>query len=85
VTFGTGILGYIFYIVTRREYSYEVASDLSVTRAQAKLYKKHGFDINEYRRQQKEKLRIQKLLVDMKEEYGMEVNSPSLSTSYADW
>ncbi|KAJ3034546.1 hypothetical protein HDV00_004959 [Rhizophlyctis rosea] len=45
---GTGILGYMFYMITSKEYTYESLSAITVTRQQRRLYQKHKFDIKHY-------------------------------------
>ncbi|KAI9357258.1 hypothetical protein DFJ73DRAFT_821075 [Zopfochytrium polystomum] len=47
---GTAIIAYSFYIVTHREYSYENIHEVTMTSAQAKLYRRHKFDIDGYAR-----------------------------------
>ncbi|KNE64973.1 hypothetical protein AMAG_10639 [Allomyces macrogynus ATCC 38327] len=47
VTFGTGILGYMFYTVTRRDYTYELMTDLHVSRKQAALYRRAQLDVRQ--------------------------------------
>lgn len=49
LSFGTGILGYFFYIVTRQDYTYEALSGLTTTRRQRKEYAKAGLDVHRYR------------------------------------
>ena len=43
-----GILGYAFYVVTRRDYTYEALEGHTVTRRQLALYKKNMFDYKHY-------------------------------------
>lgn len=58
LTFGTAILGYIFYLVTRKEYSFTTLGDFTASRAQARLYKKHAFPIRTYQRLKEERDRL---------------------------
>ncbi|KAL7752145.1 hypothetical protein RI367_002188 [Sorochytrium milnesiophthora] len=48
ISFGTGIVGYMFFTVTRREYTYETMTDMHMTSKQSKLYREMGLDILEY-------------------------------------
>jgi len=48
LSFGTGILGYSFYLLTKRDYTYEGLEGHTVTRRQLKLYTKKGLDIKLY-------------------------------------
>ena len=43
-----GILGYSFYVVTRRDYTYEALEGHTVTRRQLALYKRNKFDYVHY-------------------------------------
>ncbi|KAJ3045600.1 hypothetical protein HK097_001178 [Rhizophlyctis rosea] len=45
---GTGILGYMFYMITSKEYTYESLSAITVTRQQRRLYQTHKFDLPRY-------------------------------------
>eukprot|EP00160_Parvularia_atlantis_P018764 Unigene7095_Nuclearia_a/m.21736 Unigene7095_Nuclearia_a/g.21736 ORF Unigene7095_Nuclearia_a/g.21736 Unigene7095_Nuclearia_a/m.21736 type:complete len:272 (-) Unigene7095_Nuclearia_a:92-907(-) len=48
LSFGTGILGYIFYIATRKEYTFENLGGVTVTRRQRREYAKRGLDLGRY-------------------------------------
>ncbi|KAI8818294.1 uncharacterized protein EV422DRAFT_580053 [Fimicolochytrium jonesii] len=45
---GTGILGYMFYVLTSREYTYETLTEVTVTRHQMRGYKRAKFDYDRY-------------------------------------
>lgn len=49
-TAGVGIIGYMFYVLTRRDYTYEMLNQITVTRRQKKLYDRANLDIHEYQR-----------------------------------
>ncbi|TPX72968.1 hypothetical protein SpCBS45565_g00373 [Spizellomyces sp. 'palustris'] len=42
---GTGILGYMFYVVTSKEYTYEALAEVTATKHQIRLYKRKNFDL----------------------------------------
>ena len=42
---GTGILGYIFYVITQKEYSYESLHGVTFSNRRLKLYQKNNFDV----------------------------------------
>ncbi|KCV71466.1 hypothetical protein H696_02412 [Fonticula alba] len=44
LTFGTGIMGYIFYLGSRKDYTYEALHHVSTSSRKAKLYNKAGLD-----------------------------------------
>ncbi|KAJ3400255.1 hypothetical protein HDV05_001192 [Chytridiales sp. JEL 0842] len=44
----TGIMAYWFFVITKREYTYETLHEITLTSAQQALYKKKGFDIQKY-------------------------------------
>jgi hypothetical protein len=48
VTFGTSILGYIFYIMVRQDYTFPALSDATHSKFQLRLYQRKGFDIEKY-------------------------------------
>ncbi|KAI9155954.1 hypothetical protein H9P43_009064 [Blastocladiella emersonii ATCC 22665] len=82
LTFGTGIASYMFYVVTRREYSYEVHSDLHVSARQAALYRANRLDIDEYIRLRDRIQAIKKEVDVVRREYGLPA-PPSASPSSA--
>ncbi|KAJ3157752.1 hypothetical protein HDU89_000130 [Geranomyces variabilis] len=45
---GTGILGYMFYVLTSKEYTYETLAQVTVTKHQARGYKRAKFDFPTY-------------------------------------
>ncbi|KAJ3013568.1 hypothetical protein HKX48_005679 [Thoreauomyces humboldtii] len=45
---GTGILGYMFYVLTSKEYTYETLAQVTVTKHQARGYKRARFDYPAY-------------------------------------
>jgi len=48
VTFGTAVLGYIYFVATKREYSYENFREGITISRMRKLYEKNGFDVDKY-------------------------------------
>ncbi|KAJ3194826.1 hypothetical protein HK101_001828 [Irineochytrium annulatum] len=42
----TGVLGYLFYALTRKEYTFENLHSLTFTNAQIALYKKRKLDVH---------------------------------------
>jgi len=48
LSFATGILGYMFYVATRRDYTFENLGGVTVTRRQQREYKRHGLSIDKY-------------------------------------
>ncbi|ORZ31345.1 hypothetical protein BCR44DRAFT_1502850 [Catenaria anguillulae PL171] len=82
LTFGTGIFAYMFYVVTRREYSYEIQTGLHIELQQRKRYAKKGLDINEYRRLFEEIKDVKQTIARVRDEYGLpEPASPSYSAT----
>ncbi|KAJ3162467.1 hypothetical protein HDU86_004949 [Geranomyces michiganensis] len=45
---GTGILGYMFYVLTSKEYTYETLAQVTITKHQARGYKRAKFDYPAY-------------------------------------
>ena len=41
-------MGYAFYMVTKKDYTYEALSGLTASKRQMKLYKSKGLDISKY-------------------------------------
>ena len=50
LTFGTGILGYIFFMLTRQEYTFLALGDVTVSRLQHRMYRKYKLNLHEYLR-----------------------------------
>ena len=44
------MIGYAFYMLTRRDYTYEVLNQITVNRRQKRLYEKAHLDVDEYTR-----------------------------------
>jgi hypothetical protein len=74
--FGTGILGYMFYCITRKEYTYECMSQLHLTRVQRRSYDRFNFDFAGYMHMQNQLESLQQLLQQVRYEYGL-VDSPA--------
>ncbi|KAJ3352873.1 hypothetical protein GGF32_003537 [Allomyces javanicus] len=70
VTFGTGILGYMFYTVTRRDYTYELMTDLHVSRKQAALYRRAQLDVRQLRADTEALSAARAALARVEAEYG---------------
>lgn len=45
---GTGILGYVFYCLTLKEYTYETLHGVAYSRRRLKLYEAQKFDLLKY-------------------------------------
>lgn len=41
-------MGYAFYVVTRRDYTYELLEGRTVSKKRSKVYAKRNFDIQKY-------------------------------------
>ena len=72
ITFGTGILGYMFYTVTRREATWESLGSMTVSRRQMKLYTLHRFDLRRYVDVNAELEELQGRLAGIRHEYGVD-------------
>ena len=46
---GTGILGYMFYVITRKDYTFENLGGTTTNRRQRLEYRKRGLDLDKYR------------------------------------
>ena len=68
LTFGTSIIGYLFYAITKREYTFEILGEVTFTRRQLRMYKRRQLDINEYMNLKKtldtEKASLGKVAID---------------------
>ncbi|KAI9002289.1 hypothetical protein BC832DRAFT_112070 [Gaertneriomyces semiglobifer] len=72
LTTGAGILGYMFYVATSKDYTYETLAALTVTKTQARLYRRAKLDLRRYMelRQQADKLR--RKIDAIKQEYHVQ-------------
>ncbi|KAJ3264074.1 hypothetical protein HK104_006528 [Borealophlyctis nickersoniae] len=75
---GTGILGYMFYVVTSREYTYESLSAITVTRQQARLYRRTKFDVRRYSELTDRKVELEEKIEQIRREH-VEDNEVELS------
>eukprot|EP01101_Sappina_pedata_P000594 TRINITY_DN10795_c0_g1_i1.p1 TRINITY_DN10795_c0_g1~~TRINITY_DN10795_c0_g1_i1.p1 ORF type:complete len:288 (+),score=135.29 TRINITY_DN10795_c0_g1_i1:57-920(+) len=48
ISFSTGIVGWMYFAMQKQEYTYENLRDGITTKRRAKLYQKHGFDLERY-------------------------------------
>jgi hypothetical protein len=60
-----------FLVFTKREYTYENLHDLTATRAQKKLYKQHGFDLEKYLSLEKEIQHVKDVIREIEQEYKL--------------
>ncbi|KAI8809737.1 hypothetical protein BJ742DRAFT_803509 [Cladochytrium replicatum] len=67
---GTGILGYMFYIVTRKDYTYEAVKDLTITNRQQRLYQRNSFNLEAYRNLKAREGELVSRLESVKREYA---------------
>ncbi|KAI9104056.1 hypothetical protein DFS34DRAFT_646275 [Phlyctochytrium arcticum] len=66
---GTGILGYMFYVVTSKEYTYQALAEVTVTKHQSRLYKRANFDIAKLFDLERKADRLRDRLVEIRDEY----------------
>jgi hypothetical protein len=85
LTFGTSIIGYLFYVITKREYTFEILGEETYTRRQLKIYRRNNFDVQKYE-EMKDLLELKKQKLNtIALQYGNNLNvielNPSLSQS----
>ncbi|ORX92119.1 hypothetical protein K493DRAFT_316792 [Basidiobolus meristosporus CBS 931.73] len=66
---GVGIFGYLYFLITKRDYTYESLTKYAVNRRQLKLYSKHGFDHEAYRALSQQRDDMNKRIERIREEY----------------
>lgn len=62
----------MFYVVTRKEYTYETLAKVTVTRTQGGLYKRAGLDLAQYVNLKEQATQLRLRIEQIKEEYGLE-------------
>ena len=67
---GTGILGLMFYLATRKDYSYETLHGITYTKKLWKVYNANKFQVEKYHSLLKRKEEIQGEIDTVKKMYG---------------
>ncbi|ORY05782.1 hypothetical protein K493DRAFT_33543 [Basidiobolus meristosporus CBS 931.73] len=66
---GMGIVGYLYFLITKREYTYEALAHYAVSQRQMRLYIKHGLDINQYQSLVSEAKELERRIEDVRDDY----------------
>ncbi|ORX92541.1 hypothetical protein K493DRAFT_316541 [Basidiobolus meristosporus CBS 931.73] len=66
---GMGIVGYLYFLITKREYTYEALAHYAVSQRQMKLYIKHGLDINQYQNLVNEAKKLERKIDKVRDDY----------------
>ncbi|KAK9768381.1 hypothetical protein K7432_001041 [Basidiobolus ranarum] len=68
-----GIFGYLYFLITKRDYTYEAISKYAISRRQMNLYLKHGFDLETYQTLCSQRDKTHGRIKKIKEEYEAHV------------
>ncbi|RKP03044.1 hypothetical protein CXG81DRAFT_24354 [Caulochytrium protostelioides] len=77
---GTGILAYMFYLSTSKEYSYETLNDITISKHRLDLYTRHRFDFPHYAQLKQREQRLEQWIERIRQDYTPTVAEPVLLT-----
>ncbi|ORX98983.1 DUF607-domain-containing protein [Basidiobolus meristosporus CBS 931.73] len=66
---GVGIFGYLYFLITKKDYSYTSITKHAADRRQMALYTEHGLDLNEYQALRTQRDEISARIESIKREY----------------
>ncbi|KAK9767213.1 hypothetical protein K7432_003138 [Basidiobolus ranarum] len=66
---GMGIVGYLYFLITKREYTYEALAHYAVSQRQMRLYVNNDLNINQYQNLVSEAKELERRIEDVRDDY----------------